>query len=133
MKKFNIWLVYVLAVVSLLFVGVPYWSIPYSEVSLPDSLFTPFLFVVILSATISRIYTQASSRRITVVIGLSVPVVVLLRSVFDVTRNPTSHNLWPFEILIAILIGFLCSVTGVLIGGIISNRLRQNGDDHSRS
>jgi hypothetical protein len=26
---------------------------------------------------------------------------VVLRIVFDVARDPTSHNLWPFEILMA--------------------------------
>jgi hypothetical protein len=39
--------------------------------------------------------------------------------------DPSSHNLWPFEIAIALVLGFACSLAGAAIGNLIA-RLRNH-------
>jgi ABC-type branched-subunit amino acid transport system permease subunit len=44
---------------------------------------------------------------------------VLARVIVDVVRDPTSHNLWPFEIVIAVLVGAAAAVAGALLGSLL--------------
>jgi hypothetical protein len=41
---------------------------------------------------------------------------VLGRVVVETFRDPTSHNLWPFEIIIAAVVGFAVACVGALLG-----------------
>jgi hypothetical protein len=54
------------------------------------------------------------------VVGAAVPAPILARIVVDTTKDPTSHNLWPFEVIIAAVIGALCSSAGALIGSLLA-------------
>jgi hypothetical protein len=109
---------------SVLAVGVPYWSIPYSKLNLPSALIGPALWVVVASALLPRAGGLARFWRTVGVIGASVPAVVLARVVVDGIRDPTSHNLWPFEAIIALAIGFACALTGALAGSAVA-KLRE--------
>ena len=40
----------------------------------------------------------------------------MARVVVDTARDPTSHNLWPFEMVIAFALGLAGAVPGALIG-----------------
>lgn len=53
------------------------------------------------------------------VVGGSVPSAVLARITVETTNDPTSHNLWPLE-LIAALVGGACSSAGTLVGNLPS-------------
>ncbi len=35
-----------------------------------------------------------------------IPAVVLSRVIFEGLSDPTSHNLWPFELIIAVIAGY---------------------------
>jgi peptidoglycan/LPS O-acetylase OafA/YrhL len=48
---------------------------------------------------------------------------VAVRIVFDTRRDPTSHNLWPFEVLIAAAVAL--AALGLLVLGERSSRRRQ--------
>jgi hypothetical protein len=54
-----------------------------------------------------------------VVVAAAVPAAVFARAVVDGMRDPTSHNLWPFEVAIAWMVGLAGAVTGVLIGSVL--------------
>ena len=43
----------------------------------------------------------------------------MARVVVDTMRDPTSHNLWPFEVVIAFMVGLAGAVPGALIGSAI--------------
>jgi hypothetical protein len=43
--------------------------------------------------------------------------------VVDRTGDPTSHNLWPFELVIAFLVGLAGTVPGALIGSVFRRML----------
>jgi hypothetical protein len=40
----------------------------------------------------------------------------LLRVIVGVTADPTSHNLWPFEVILACVVGLGVSLSGALLG-----------------
>jgi hypothetical protein len=115
---------------SFLAVGIPYWLIPYGKVNLPDAVLGPGLIVLVLSALLLRIYRVASFWRITCVIGASVALAVMARVLAEVMRNPASHNLWPFELVIALAVGFVCAICGALVGALIARLLPDRHGDH---
>ncbi len=55
-------------------------------------------------------------------VGVGLLIVFVAQIIGDTNRDPTSHNLWPFEILIALVIGLPPAILGVLLG----NFLRRN-------
>lgn len=107
-------------IVSFLVVGFPYWLTPYNQISLPNTLITPGLLIVIFTAIALRLRNELPFKKITVSIGLVIPAVVAIRVLWDVLKEPASHNLWPFEIIIALLLGFSCSLTGTVLGSLLS-------------
>lgn len=62
-----------------------------------------------------------------VVVGLTVPIVA--RVVFDGAFNPAMHNLWPIEMLIAILIGSAAAMINVLLGSLALRMSRAEPED----
>ena len=109
---------------ALIAVGVPYWLIPYSKLNLPNALLGPSLIVVIAAAAISCAIGSASFRKSVAIVGASTPTVVLLRVVADVAGNPTTHNLWPFELVIASLLSGACSAVGGAMGLLVAKFIR---------
>jgi hypothetical protein len=105
-------------VAGLLAVGVPYWQLPYSEVSLPDTLISPSLLVVVLAAAVARAIGKCHFIPTLIVAGSAVPAAVMGRVLVDTLQDPTSHNLWPFELIIAAGVGLLASTGGALLGSI---------------
>ena len=118
-KLAQIWLP--IAVISSFFaVGVPYWIIPYSKVDLPDALMTPGLFAVVFAALMLRAYGVASFWKVTGIVGASVPAAVFARVIWDCTQDPTAHNLWPLEVMIALPIGLGCALAGAIAGNLLA-------------
>jgi hypothetical protein len=103
-------------VVNFLVIGIPYWLIPYRMVELPDSLVAPGLFLLGFSALALSAGGVSSLWKIAGIMGASMPAAVLARVAVDCARDPTSHNLWPFEIVIALSVGLAAAATGTLIG-----------------
>jgi hypothetical protein len=103
---------------SLLAVGVPYWQIPYAALSLPNALLGVGLLVPLLAAAAIRVVAGVPFLA-AVGVGLAVPCVVALRVVADVMGDPSSHNLWPFEVILASVVGLAVSVCGALLGGVV--------------
>jgi hypothetical protein len=99
-------------------VGIPYWQVPYAKVALPNTLYGTGLLVVGLLAAATRAFGKARLLAVILVVGAAVPGPILARIVVDTTKDPTSHNLWPFEFIIAALLGALCSSAGALAGNL---------------
>jgi hypothetical protein len=108
-----------------LVVGVPYWSIPYGKLDLPDALLSVGLLVVAAAAALTRVVSGRRSVRVAWAIGAAVPTVVAARVVADALRDPTSHNLWPFELVIAMVLGGVAAAAGALIGSAVSRVWRR--------
>jgi len=101
---------------SFLAVGIPFWSIPYGAVNLPDALLKPGLLVGVAGALALRALGAAGFWTAVAVVGGSVPAAVMARVQVETSRDPTSHNLWPFELAIALGVGFACALVGALAG-----------------
>lgn len=99
-------------------VGIPYWQVPYAKVALPNTLYGTGLLVVGLLAAAARAFGKARLLAVILVVGAAVPGPILARIAVDTTKDPTSHNLWPFEFIIAAVLGALCSSAGALAGNL---------------
>lgn len=111
--------VFPLAFLSSFFaVGLSFWRIPYNQVNLPNALLTLGLWVVGASASLLCFRGAASIWRIAVIIGAAVPAAVFARIVVKGIQDPTSHNLWPLEVLIAVPIGWFTALAGAVLGAL---------------
>jgi hypothetical protein len=120
----NIWLAAAF-VIGFFAVGLPYWQVPYSKVSLPSTLYGLGLLAVGILAAAVRLLSDARLGTVILVIGAAVPAAVLVRVVVETANNPTSHNLWPFELVIAAVVGLVCSSAGTIAGSLLSVFSRQ--------
>ena len=107
-------------VIGLVAVGVPYWQVAYSQVSLPDTLYGFGLLAVAILAAAARAFGKTRIARVILIAGAAVPAAVLARIVVEAAKDPTSHNLWPLEIIIATMVGLVCSSAGALVGSVQS-------------
>ena len=114
-RRNHIWLLIGFAA-GFLAVGVPYWALPYSAAQMPSALLTPALAVVPAAAAILRTIGAARFWRIVGVVGAAVPAVIMARVTLETGRDPTSHNLWPFEVVIACGVGFAYALPGAVAG-----------------
>ena len=105
-------------VISFFAVGFPYWQMPYAKVSLPSTLYGMGLVVVGVLAAAARAVGKVRFLAVILAVGAAVPAPILARIAVDTAKDPTSHNLWPFEFIIAAVIGVLCSSAGALVGSL---------------
>lgn len=108
---------------SFLGAGIPFWLIPYHQVILPSALISPGLVVIVITALVLRSALITPFWKTVRLMGSSLAAAVLARVLVEGIRDPSSHNLWPFEVAIALVLGFSCSLAGAAIGSLIA-RLR---------
>lgn len=99
-------------------VGFRYWQLGYSQVSLPDALYGPGLAAVFVVALMVRAFGLAKFWIAWLLIAAAVPAAVLARIAVDTASDPTSHNLWPFEIVIAAGVGLVAALGGAVLGSL---------------
>jgi hypothetical protein len=99
-------------------VGLPYWRIPYAEVSLPGMLMTPALLVIVAGAALARGSGRCGLLAVVLIAGAAAPAAVLARVAVETQADPTSHNLWPFEVVFACGPGLLAAAAGALLGSL---------------
>lgn len=113
-------------------VGVPYWLMPYNKVNLPNALIAPGLILVVGAPLILRACAIATFWRAVTIVGMAVPAAVIARVVWDGLKNPSSHNLWPLEVIIAMTLGLCCALAGALAGSLVLRlRSKRNGTGKS--
>ena len=116
-------------VVAFFATGIPYWQIPYSKASLPNSLYGLGLAVVCVASFTVRLLWKASFAQATLVVGLAVPAMVMARVIVETSQDPTSHNLWPLELIIASAVGLAVSLVGSLTGGLLAKLVKVRATD----
>jgi hypothetical protein len=109
--------------IAFLSIGLPYWAIPYSRVTLPDALPIVGLLVVAVAAGVVRACRASTLWRAALTVGSAVPAAVLARVLVEGLHDPTSHNLWPFELVIAAAYGFPPALAGAALGVLIGGPL----------
>jgi hypothetical protein len=115
----NSWLSVLLAfLITFLATGIPYWQIPYSKLSVPDSLPGYSIAIAVVLSALLRLVFDVPFLWAFVFVGLAFPACVMARVEVETLSDPTSHNLWPFEVLIAAGVGFSASLAGSVLGGL---------------
>jgi len=115
--------------VAFLVIGWPYWRIPYAQLSLPGSVWGPGLVAVAVLAALPVVLAGTSAWASGLVVGASVPAAILARVAYDVAADPTSHNLWPIELVLAAGMGLLAGCVGALAGKALVFLLPGRDDD----
>jgi len=111
----------VLAVaIAFLAIGAVLWPLAYREVSLPNTLFGPGLAILGALAAGVRLRQAIGFWVSTLAIGAAAPAAVMARIVVETAVDPTSHNLWPFELILTAGVSLPTAALGALIGGLIA-------------
>jgi len=102
---------------SLLAGGIIYWTIPIYDIALLSRLFiVKWCLPVILIGLISFPIGKKRPLNSSILITIGFVSAIIVRIIYDtVIIDPTSHNLWPFEIVISICITFPIAFIGSTI------------------
>jgi hypothetical protein len=94
--------------------GLPLWPIPYREVSLPGNP-APAVWILLgaLAGLLAGHLLRPGMRIPVLAVTAGFVLAVLARVGVETSRDPTSHNLWPFEVIIAGGIGLVAALLGV--------------------
>ena len=126
--KKNIFYLLSALVVCFLVMGIPYWLIPYSSLSLPNALYDIGLALVVAGALAFHV-SGLGFLQSAVSFGCIAPAVVATRIILDTARDGSTHNLFPFEIAIAVFVGFVAAAFGAVIGMVIRRLLYRDHRD----
>lgn len=109
---------------GLFLTGIPYWRLPYNANFFAD----PFLLLGFAGlAVVAALLAASSAARFGAVFWVTLaafPVAVMIRVIVDTARDPTDHNLWPFELIIAAVVSLFAVVPGLLVGALV-RRLKE--------
>jgi hypothetical protein len=116
-------------VLCFLVTGIPYWSIPYNKVNLPSAVLEPWLVVVPAAAALLVALGWSRFWRGVMLLTGVVPAVVMARVIVDGVADKSSHNLWPFELVIAFAVGFPCALAGGAAGAAVRRLLAGGAEE----
>ena len=105
--------------------GIPYFTIPVKQVEQTTALWLGGLVVIGAMAATVRVVGQTRAWQ-----AVGAPLggfltVVASRIAADVAVDPTSHNLWPFELAVLVAAGGAAALVGAFIGSQIAHSLRR--------
>ena len=103
---------------GLLLTGVPYWRLPYNANIFADTaLLIGFAGLGVVTAVLAASGVARLGKVFWAMLA-AFPTAVMIRVIVDTMKDPTDHNLWPFEIVIAALFSLVAVVPGLLIGAL---------------
>jgi hypothetical protein len=76
-----------------------------------------------------RLLWKASFAQATLMVGLAVPAMVMARVIVETSQDPTSHNLWPLELIVASAVGLAVSLVGSLAAGLLAKLVKVRAAD----
>jgi hypothetical protein len=106
----------ILFVVALVSAGLPLWVIPYDRIDLPNAWLLPGLLVILPLAAGTRHWAIAKTGVTVAALTGAMLTANMLRVFYDTAFDPTSHNLWPLELVMTIFAGLAFSLAGCLVG-----------------
>ena len=108
-----------------LLAGLPFWQIPYSSVTVPNSFFGFGVVVVFAGAAVLGFRLGVAKG---VMVGAAVfPAVLMARVLVEGIMEPTRHNLWPLALIIAMVLGLIVAGLGAAVGRLAGRLLKGSG------
>lgn len=101
---------------GLLLTGVPYWLLSYKANIFADPLLLAGLAGLGVVTAVLAASDIARLGRIFWLMLAAFPAAVAIRVVIEVAQDPTDHNLWPFELIMAAAFSLVAVVPGLLVG-----------------
>jgi len=99
---------------SFFLVGIPFWQIPYSQLTVPHAFFG-FGIVVVFSAAAFLGFRFGFMKGL-LLPGLVFPAVLMARVMVEGIMDPSRHNLWPLALIIAAVLGLVVAGLGSALG-----------------
>jgi uncharacterized membrane protein YfcA len=94
--------------------GIPLWPVAYREVSMPGNPAPgAWLFLGALAGLAAGYLIRRGLAAPVLSIALGFGLAVFARMLVETAKDPTSHNLWPFEVAIALAFGLVAGSLGV--------------------
>jgi len=105
---------------GLLACGLPLWPIPYREVSMPGNP-APSTWLILgsLAGALAGALVRSGLKAPILGVTAGFVLAVLVRVAWETAADPTTHNLWPFEVVIAGFFGVLSGVIGVVLTRVV--------------
>jgi hypothetical protein len=113
---------------ALLVLGVPCWRVPYGELELVGPAVWAGLVVLAGIALMLAVVHEGRLRRVLLVMGSCPAAVVMIRVAADTAVDPTRHNLWPFEVVFALVAGAV-TMLPALVAGVVARRSSERASD----
>ena len=105
---------------STILCGVAYWPLPYNSHKWEWLQFGGWALGTMAVAAVTKIKTELTIREATFLAGFGPAIANLIRILFETTFvDPTSHNLFPFEIVIAMFVGIPSAALGSGVGHLV--------------
>ena len=96
--------------------GLPLWPVPYYSIDLSNTGFLgQWIGAGIIAGGFPAALSSLSMHRSAVLLGAGFGMAVLARVLFEIVQDPTTHNLWPFEVAIGVAVGLLAGIGGSLL------------------
>ncbi len=112
-------------VVALLAVGAYWWPPSYSEIQVIPSWWV-FALISVAAAMIFASRDLRQSMMIGAGVAVGAMAAIIIRVIVDVVADPTSHNLWPFELVIASLFIVPSALLGAAVGVVVRRLVPRN-------
>lgn len=99
--------------------GLAWWSQPYNAPGLPVALTGVAMAALALISALLVLARAAGAWRVLAVMLGCVPAAVVLRVLLETWQDPSSHNLWPFEVVFGLLLGMPAVAMGTAAGALV--------------
>ena len=112
--------------VGLIIGGLAYWFQPYNQTSvLGINMWLIMGIGALVGSLLLNIASIAKPHVIALLVSLGVVLAVLFRIIYDtIFWDPTSHNLAPFELLLASAVTIPSAFIGILFGVFLKKNLK---------
>lgn len=104
---------------SVLAVGIPYWAIAPDRLALPRDVQGIGLVIAAVLAAVACVVTRLRAWAAGLAAAAAAPTAVMLRVIVDVAGDPSTHNLWPFELVLAAGPGLVAGLMGAATGALV--------------
>jgi len=102
--------------------GIAYWFQPYNQDTvLGINMYLIMTVGAFFASLFLTLFVNEKRLIIALLVSLGVVLAVFARIKYDVTVDPTSHNLGPFEIIICWIITIPCAYAGTFFGLLHKN------------